>query len=55
MLELSNQGKDLMDKVFIQHQKNLRNVLDVLDENEERTLQKSLIKIGKRAKTINET
>lgn len=55
MLELSNQGKDLMDKVFIQHQKNLRNVLDVLTENEERALQKSLIKIGKRAKTINET
>lgn len=55
MLELSEQGKELMDKVFTEHQKNLRNVLDILDEKEERTLQKSLVKIGKRAKTINET
>jgi MarR family 2-MHQ and catechol resistance regulon transcriptional repressor len=47
MLELTNEGRELMDKVFPLHKKNMRAILDVLDENEEAILQKALVKIGK--------
>ncbi len=47
MLELTKDGRELMDKVFPLHKKNMRAILDVLDENEEAILQKALVKIGK--------
>lgn len=50
MLELTNSGKSLMDKIFPIHKKNMRSILDVLDDEEEQILQKALVKIGKKAK-----
>jgi MarR family 2-MHQ and catechol resistance regulon transcriptional repressor len=47
MLELTSKGRELMDKIFPLHKKNMRAILDVLDENEEAILQKALVKIGK--------
>ncbi|MFA7075325.1 MAG: MarR family transcriptional regulator [Candidatus Izemoplasmatales bacterium] len=47
VLKLSDDGRDLLDNIFPIHKKNIRSVLNVLDENEEVLLQKALIKIGK--------
>lgn len=46
-LELSDKGKTLMKKVFPLHKEKMRKILDVLNEEEEMILQKSLVKIGK--------
>jgi DNA-binding MarR family transcriptional regulator len=46
-LELSDKGKTLMKKVFPLHKEKMRKILDVLNEEEEMLLQKSLVKIGK--------
>ncbi|MCF7924642.1 MAG: MarR family transcriptional regulator [Candidatus Izimaplasma sp.] len=49
ILSLTKAGKDLMNKVYVEHLKNMRKILDKLDETEELNLQKSLKKIGKTA------
>ena len=54
VLELSEKGRALMDKIFILHAKNMREILDILDEAEERTLQRALVKIGKTCKMKNQ-
>ncbi|MDY0023487.1 MAG: MarR family transcriptional regulator [Candidatus Izemoplasmatales bacterium] len=46
-LRLSKKGKDLMNKIFPIHKNNMRQILDVLAENEELILQRALVKIGK--------
>lgn len=48
-LRLSKKGKDLMNKIFPIHKNNMRQILDVLAENEELILQKALVKIGKKS------
>lgn len=47
MLELTDKGRLLMDKIFPIHKQNMRTILDILDDEEEKTLQKALVKIGK--------
>jgi MarR family 2-MHQ and catechol resistance regulon transcriptional repressor len=47
VLELTETGKKLMDKIFPLHEKNMRAILDCLNAEEEKTLQRALIKIGK--------
>ncbi len=52
LLELSSKGNSLMDKIFPIHANNMRKILDILDIEEELSLQKSLSKIGKYAKEV---
>lgn len=47
MLELTDKGRLLMDKIFPIHKQNMRAILDILDDAEEKTLQTALVKIGK--------
>ena len=50
LLSLTDIGRNLMDKIFPIHKANMRKILDVLEETEETTLQKALVKIGKLSK-----
>ncbi len=52
LLDLSEKGKDLLDKIFPIHYNNMRSILDILDSDEEVALQKSLSKIGRYAKDV---
>jgi MarR family 2-MHQ and catechol resistance regulon transcriptional repressor len=47
MLELTDKGRLLMNKIFPIHKQNMRAILNVLEDNEEQILQKALVKIGK--------
>jgi len=53
-LQLTDVGKSIMDRIFPIHKKNMRSILDVLDEKEEEVLQKALIKIGKTSKIVKQ-
>jgi len=53
LLELSEKGRKLMNKIFIMHKSNMRQILDILNEEEEKTLQRALVKIGKACKDKN--
>jgi len=47
VLELTQMGRKMMDVIFPLHKQNIRDILNVLDEEEEIALQKALVKIGK--------
>ncbi|MDD3711881.1 MAG: MarR family winged helix-turn-helix transcriptional regulator [Candidatus Izemoplasmatales bacterium] len=47
VLELTLVGRNLMDEIFPLHKQNIRDILNVLDKEEEVVLQKALVKIGK--------
>ncbi|MFO7968575.1 MAG: MarR family transcriptional regulator [Candidatus Izemoplasmatales bacterium] len=49
ILCLTKKGKSLMKKAYEKHEKNMRKILDDLSEEEEKTLQELLKKIGKKA------
>lgn len=52
-LSLSEKGRSFMGEIFPLHLSSMRDILDVLDEEEEKILQKALIKLGKAAKEEN--
>ncbi len=47
VLELTLAGRELMAVIFPLHKQNIRDILNVLDKEEEIALQKALVKIGK--------
>lgn len=47
VLELTQMGRKMMDVIFPLHKQNIRDILNVLDKEEEIALQKALVKIGK--------
>jgi len=47
VLELTQAGRELMAVIFPLHKQNIRDILNVLDREEEIALQKALVKIGK--------
>jgi MarR family 2-MHQ and catechol resistance regulon transcriptional repressor len=47
VLELTQAGRELMAVIFPLHKQNIRDILNVLDKEEEIVLQKALVKIGK--------
>jgi MarR family 2-MHQ and catechol resistance regulon transcriptional repressor len=51
LLSLTDIGRKLMDKIFPIHKSNMRKILDVLENDEEETMQKALVKIGKLRKS----
>ncbi|MDA3931169.1 MAG: MarR family transcriptional regulator [Tenericutes bacterium] len=49
VLALTKKGQDLMDEVFQQHKKNMREIISVLTKEEEEQFKIMLKKVGKRA------
>lgn len=47
VLELTQMGRKMMDMIFPLHKQNIRDILNILDKEEEIALQKALVKIGK--------
>lgn len=50
IVELTEEGRQLMDDIYPRHQDHMRSMIDVLDESEETELQRLLKKLGKQSK-----
>jgi MarR family 2-MHQ and catechol resistance regulon transcriptional repressor len=48
-LVLTKEGQLLMENAFVLHKKHMRNIIDVLSEEEEKNLREMLKRIGKKA------
>ncbi|MHB8097795.1 MAG: MarR family winged helix-turn-helix transcriptional regulator [Erysipelotrichaceae bacterium] len=50
IVELTNKGRDLMNDIYPKHVQKLRKYIDILNQNEELSLQTNLKKLGKQEK-----
>lgn len=50
IVELSDKGRHLMDEIYPKHVQKLRKVINILNQDEELSLQTSLKKLGKQEK-----
>ena len=48
-VELSLEGKAVFEKVYLKHSEYIRDILDVMDPEEEKIMQEALKKVGKKA------
>lgn len=50
IVELTEKGRNLMDVIYPKHVEKLRKVIDILNQDEELSLQSNLKKLGKQSK-----
>ena len=50
IVDLTNKGRALMDEIYPKHVKKLRKVIDILNQDDEISLQTNLKKLGKQEK-----
>jgi len=50
IVDLTNKGRALMDEIYPKHVRKLRKVIDILNQDDEISLQTNLKKLGKQEK-----